>query len=216
MKIQLINSSKLKIIFNKIDLDENNISLHNFLSMSQTSQNFIDAILEIAYEDLGFEIENDDFTYEIFCFDFSEFIIIITKNSDIKKTSYSPQNKVYFKKYTSFRDNTTSKQPSFKFSHNKLSKNKNLFFFFNNFEDFLTFSEFFKNSINFKNVDSILYKYNDIFLLEIITSDLLENEANFILSNALEASSNSIVSGLTLTKFKEFAEVLYPQNALNL
>ena len=216
MKIQLINSSKLKIIFNKIDLDENNISLHNFLSMSQISQNFIDAILEIAYEDLGFEIENDDFTYEIFCFDFSEFIIIITKNSDIKKDSYAPQNKVYFKNHTSFRDNTTSKQSSFKFSHNKLSKNKNLVFFFKNFEEFLTFSEYLKNSINFKNVDSILYKYNDIFLLEIITSDLLENEANFILANALEANSNSIISSLSLTKFKEFAEVLYPQNALNL
>ena len=74
MKIQLINSSKLKIIFNKSDLDESNISLHSFLSGSLISQKFIKSIIEIAYEDFGFSVENNNFLYEIFCFDFSVFI----------------------------------------------------------------------------------------------------------------------------------------------
>ena len=51
MKIQMINPSKLKIIFNLDDLEENNISLHSFLSGSESSKKFLKAIIEIAEED---------------------------------------------------------------------------------------------------------------------------------------------------------------------
>ncbi len=216
MKIQLLNSSKLKIIFNKIDLDENNISLHSFLSNSLNSQKFIKAIIEIAYEDLGFKTNFNNYIYEIYCFNFSEFIIIVSSNININKDSYIPQSMLYCTKDNSSRESGVTQNFSFKFDNNKLLENKNLFFFFNNFEDFLIFSQYIKNSIKFKNINSILYKYDNIFLLEISTSNLLENELTLLLYTTLEVKTNSNISYLTLTKFKEFAEIIYPENALNL
>ena len=208
MKIELINSSKLKISFNKIDLDDNNISIHNFLSRSQISQNFIKAIIEIALEDFGFDIKNNDFTYEIYCFNFFDFTIILSKQSH----NISNNNL----KYKTFKNNNFSNLPSFTFGKNKLLKSENLLFFFNNFEDFLNFSIYINKTITFKNVNSILYEYNNIYLLEIITSSLLENELNILFYNSIEAKSNKTISRLNLVRFKEFANILLPENALNL
>lgn len=217
MKIQLLNSSKLKIFLNKTDLDENNISLHSFLSGSLNSQKFIKAIMEIAYEDLNFKLENNNYIYEIYCFDFSEFIIIVSNNTDINKDSYIPQNTQYCDSNDFSRENSfTENFSSFKFDNNKLLENQNLFFFFNNFEEFFNFSEYIKNSIKFKNINSFLYKYKNIFLLEIITSNLLPAELALFQSVLLESKTNSYPSRLTLIRFKEFAEVLLSENALNL
>ena len=78
MKIQIITPSKLKILFNLNDLEENNISLHSFLSGSESSQKFLKAILEIAEEDLNIEIFKNKISYETFCLNYSEFIIIVS------------------------------------------------------------------------------------------------------------------------------------------
>lgn len=216
MKIQLLNSSKFKITFNKIDLDENNISIHNFLSNSSNSQKFIKAIIEIAYEDFGLKMENNNFIYEIYCFNFSEFIMIVSNNIDVFKNSYIPQDILSFNKDNFSREIALTQNFSFKFDDNKLLKKPNLYFFFNNYEDFLSFSEYIKNSIKFKNISSNLYEYNNIFLLEIITSNLLPSELAVLQSILLESSINSYLYNLTLIRFKEFAEVLYSENALNL
>ena len=206
MKIQVLNSSKFKIFLNKSDLDENHISVHSFLSGSINSQKFIQAIIEIAYEDFGLKINNNKFIYEIFCFDFSNFIIIISSNKEIYP----------FPQSNSLRETSITNNLNFKFNNNKLLESKNLLFFFNDFEEFLTFSEYIKNSIKFKNINSSLYEYNHIFLLEIITSDLLINDLKIFLSITSEYSLKSLSSNLTLIRFKEFAKTIYSKNALNL
>lgn len=216
MKIQLLNSSKLKIIFNKSDLDENNISLHSFLSGSLISQKFIKSIIEIAYEDFGFFLENNIFLYEIFSFDFSEFIIIVSKNSVNNSFSCNPKKLSSLKLTDTFSENSNLEYSSFKFNRHEILKNKNLFLFFNEFEDFLLFSEYIKNSITFKNINSILYKYENTFLLEITTANLLPTELKSFLSFVSEAKTLSCISDLTPIKFKEFAEILRSENALNL
>lgn len=206
MKIQVLNSSKFKIFLNKSDLDENHISVHSFLSGSINSQKFIQAIIEIAYEDFGLKINNNKFIYEIFCFDFSNFIIIISSNKEIYP----------FPQSNSIRETSITNNLNFKFNNNKLLESKNLLFFFNDFEEFLTFSEYIKNSIKLKNINSSLYEYNHIFLLEIITSDLLINELKAFLSITSEYNLKSLSSNLTLIRFKEFAKTIYSKNALNL
>ena len=206
MKIQVLNSSKFKIFLNKSDLDENHISVHSFLSGSINSQKFIQAIIEIAYEDFGLKINNNKFIYEIFCFDFSNFIIIISSNKEIYP----------FPQSNSLRETSITNNLNFKFNNNKLLESKNLLFFFNDFEEFLTFSEYIKNSIKLKNINSSLYEYNHIFLLEIITSDLLINDLKIFLSITSEYNLKSLSSNLTLIRFKEFAKTIYSKNALNL
>ena len=58
MKIEKITDNQLKITFDSIELEENNISVHSFLSHSLETQKMYLAILEIAYEDLGFDTKN--------------------------------------------------------------------------------------------------------------------------------------------------------------
>lgn len=216
MKIQLLNTSKLQITFTKNDLDENNISLHEFLAGNKSSLDFLKAIIEIANEDFGFSSKNNDFLYEIFCFDFSEFVIIVSANNDNNLFSYIPQKSSYYNTENISRDTDNSKLPSFKFINNKLSKCGNLIFFFNSLEDFLEFSNYIKCYINSFNITSFLYKYQNIFLLEITTSNLSPDKLDKLLSALLEAKTNSYVSELTLIRFKEFAELLISDNALNL
>lgn len=216
MKIQLLNSSKLKIFFNKIDLDENNISLHSFLANSINSQKFIKALIEIACEDFGFKIENNYFIYEIYCLNFSEFIIIVSTNTASNTFPYIFLESEHSPQVNFSREKAITQNFSFKFCNNKLLENKNLFFLFNDFEEFLNFSEYIKNSLTLKNINSFLYKYNNIFLLEIITSNLLPTELTILQSVLLEYKTNISPSMLTLIRFKEFAEVVYSKNALNL
>ena len=205
MKIQIINPSKLKILLNLQDLEENNITLHSFLSGSENSKIFLKAIIEIAEEDLGIKSFDTNFCYETFCYDFSEFVIIVSL----------------------LRDNVSSNTSSFNFIGNQLSKGnldrKNLLYHFFNMDDFLEFSDYIKNNIDFK-IKSLLYKYGNIFFLELDMSNLSCKEFEK-LSLILSETSNCVVLKNTnsfniykavIAKFKEFGELLISDNALNL
>lgn len=205
MKIQIINPSKLKILLNLQDLEENNITLHSFLSGSKNSKIFLKAIIEIAEEDLGIKSFDNDFCYETFCYDFSEFVIIVSL----------------------LRDNVSSSTSSFNFIGNQLSKSnldkKNLLYYFFNMNDFLEFSDYIKNNIDFK-INSLLYKYENIFFLELDISNLSCKEfekLSLILSETsnyfvLKNTNSSNIYKVIIARFKEFGELLISDNALNL
>lgn len=205
MKIQIINPSKLKILLNLQDLEENNITLHSFLSGSENSKIFLQAIFEIIEEDLGIEAFNNNFWYETFCYNFSEFVIIVSL----------------------LRDNTHSNTSSFSFIGNQLSKcnlDKKIFlYYFFNMDDFLEFSNYVKNTIDLK-VKSSLYKYKNVFFLELDISNLSCKEfekLSLILSEAsncldLRNTNSSSIYEAVIARFKEFSELLISDNALNL
>lgn len=77
MKIEKISENKLKIMFSSKELEENNISVHSFLSNSKQSQNFFLAILDIANEDLGFNFSTSNLIYDTISFNNKFFIIIV-------------------------------------------------------------------------------------------------------------------------------------------
>lgn len=205
MKIQIINPSKLKILLNLQDLEENNITLHSFLSGSKNSKIFLKAIIEIAEEDLGIKSFDNNFCYETFCYDFSEFVIIVSL----------------------LRDNVSSSASSFNFIGNQLSKSnldkKNLLYYFFNMNDFLEFSDYIKDNIDFK-IKSLLYKYKNVFFLELDISNLSYKEfekLSLILSETsncfvLRNSNSFNIYKVIIAKFKEFGELLISDNALNL
>lgn len=182
MKIQIITPSKLKILFNLNDLEENNISLHSFLSGSESSQKFLKAILEIAEEDLNIEIFKNKISYETFCLNYSEFIIIVSLS---------------------------------KYILNNYNKQK-IYYYFSNINDFLDFSDYIKNSIDFY-INSSLYKYNEIFILEIDffkLSYIESNKLSFLLSETPNLFSFNL-SDITSIRLKEFSKLLISKNALN-
>ena len=182
MKIQIINPSKLKILFNLNDLEENNISLHSFLSGSKSSQNFLKAIFEIAEEDLNIKLSKNEITYETYCLNYSEFIIIVSLSK------YLVNN----------------------------SKDFNLYYYFFDINDFLDFSNYIRNSIDFK-INSSLYKYKDIFMLEIDLLGLSYLDSNKV-RHILSEMPNSFVfntSSIVIARLKEFSEFLILKDALN-
>lgn len=94
MKIKLLDENNLKIIFDYKELEENNISVHSFLSNSKQAQDFLLAILNIANEDFGFNITNNNLSYETFSFKNIFFIILITK---LNKYSSNFDNTFFYK-----------------------------------------------------------------------------------------------------------------------
>lgn len=211
MKIHLINQSKLKITFDLKDLEENNISLHSFLSGSKDSKKFLNAIIEIAHEDFGFCIENQKFCYETFCFNYSEFIILVSsQNSTYNLDSVNIQPP---------RDNLLSDKFSFNFIDNKLSNvmanQKNIYYFFTNLEDFFEFSNYAKIYLKQLAIKTSLYKYKNIYFLEIHTNNLSNSELQQLSLFSSEIKSNHFLSEIIITRFKEFSELLIPDNALN-
>ena len=220
MKIQLLNPSKLKIIFNLKDLEENDISLHAFLSGSTSSIKFLKAIIEIAHEDFGFCLKTQDFSYEIFCFDYSEFIIIVAPEKNVDDNTYLPEFVSNQNMENLLRDNSIPSNSSFNFIDNELLNTnfnkKNIYYFFNNLEDFFEFSNYTKELLKDFKIKSFLYEYKNIFLLEISATSLSNIEFKKLFLFLSETKTNSLSSELVITRFKEFSKLLISDNALNI
>ncbi|MBR3614104.1 MAG: adaptor protein MecA [Clostridia bacterium] len=219
MKIQLISDSKLKIIFNLKDLEENNISLHSFLSGSQKSTTFLKAIIEIAHEDFGFNINHKNFSYDTFYFNPSEFMIMVYSEKNNTSLYVHQTIEKHSNIENSFRDTNTSEFSSFKFIDNKLSNStlypQSIFYSFYDFEKFLEISKYIKNYITISIPNSFLYQYENIYLLEISTSHLSNADLNQLILLFSEICANIICSDFAITRFKEFGKLIIPKNALN-
>lgn len=203
MQIQLINKFKLKINFNIKDLEENNITLHSFMAGSTKSKRFLKAIIQIAEEDFGIIFSNLNFNYETFCFNFFEFTILVSFYETPESLNPSTKN---------------SELKSFKFIDNYLTNNFStncLYYTFKNFENFLEFVNYFQNNFKLLNINSILYKYNNIFLLEIIHNNLSKNELNTLLLSLSETQDYLDLSEVSIAHIKEFSKILISNNALN-
>ena len=196
MKIEKITDNQLKITFDSIELEENNISVHSFLSHSLETQKMYLAILEIAYEDLGFDTKNSMLSYETISFGHYLFVTSITKslNKDFSSNSLN-----VFK--THFKTNL-----SFPREFNYIDQTQYLFFSsINNFLDFYNLLHKTFTKIHF---DYILYNYNSNLFLEILHDKSIpysKQEIDFISS---EIKSILSTSNLTFQRIKEFGKAL--------
>lgn len=216
MKIEKLAETKLKIIFNSEELEENNISLHSFLSNSVETQKFFMAILEIANEDLDFNFCNCNITYELFSLKNKTFIIFITKSPSDTENNISTTDTFF----PVLKDKIFSNESRFFFKNNKLTKIKtSCIFSFYSIEELFDFCNILKNSNLPLNLESTLYKYNQLYFLEIkinpnkpSSTDSLEL-INLICSDIKE---ESLFAENTIIKLKEFSEVLLEKNAISI
>lgn len=186
MKIQMIAPFKIKILFNLQDLEENNITLHSFLSGSENTKIFLNAILEIAKEDFGLKPFKDNFTYETFSYDYHEFIVIFSIPKYINCNIISQKLFYYFFTMDNFLEfsNFVKSNITFKFKSSLYR-----------FKDILLLE------INASNLI-----YDDFRKLYFTLSETQDNID-------LEKSN---ISKIVITKFKEFSEIIVQDNALNL
>lgn len=192
MKLELLNSHKLKITFKADELEENDISIHSFLSVPLESQKLFHSILEIANSDLNFNLSNSKISYELFSFDNQLFIILVTKEH-----MHSCQN------------------PSFKFVGEDLQNNNcisPLIFTFSNFKNLSYFAKIFNSFSKKFNISSSLYKYQSNYILSI---NSLKNTKKLI-KLVSDIQTPLSISKLAQTRLLEFSNILIKDNALDI
>lgn len=148
MKFEKINDNQMRVIISIKDLEDNDISLHDFMSNSLESQDLFFDLLEEAEEKIGFQTKNCQVRIEALAMSDDNFVLTITKikpNTNKKRTHSSSRR---------------SKPVAKRKSHTPIELNY-LIYKFNSFDDYCYFIEFLvKNKlINAVKVAEKIYLY---------------------------------------------------------
>lgn len=189
MQIEKINENQLEVILNIDDLKRKNISLHSFMCNSSESQNLFFDILNLADEEIGFNLENYEVIIEAFSIPIkNSFILLITR---IPKVTYLHPSKTHF--------------GNFKI-------NKSFWIKFNTLEEFCMFCNFLKDNSNIK---ASLFLLNNFYFLHIKANSIknyfkLLNEsyefANYIYGQnfILNENAQSIIKDCAIQTAKKY------------
>lgn len=198
MKIEKLNENKIKIVFNNKDLEENQITIHSFMSNSIENQALFLNILDIAEKEVGFVTDNYQIAIEALTQNKDDFTLIISRFNNIIKKTYTPKLHASRKLY-------------------RLENNISLFKF-HSFETFLEFSKFILK--NFPEINSILdgknslYKFDNTYFLvidKIFFNKKLLFKTTCILSEFCDFIN---ISDITFLKLKEYGNIIIDKFAI--
>lgn len=162
MRFEKINDNQMRVILSIQDLEDNDISLHDFMSNSIESQDLFFDMLEEAEEKIGFKTHDCKVKIEALAMTDDSFVLTITKIKAISNKRPSVHS-VKPKSKTTPKKNPTPKRktPSLEFTY--------LIYKFNTFDDYCYFIEYLiKNGLmnSFKVAEKIwLYQYKNSFYL---------------------------------------------------
>lgn len=200
MKIEMINENKIKVMFDAIELVENNISIHSFLSNSFETQKLFLAILDIANEEFGFNTNNCKLSCETISFNNKNFVVIVTKSAS-KVGSYSKYNLLDINNLTN------------SYNNNSFITNK-LIYKFSNMEDVLLFCKYFIKIFPKVELSSSLYQYQNKFFLKIDIKTQNLKKVHNIISVLSEFESNLSISKLAFQRLEEYSDLIFKDNAI--
>lgn len=198
MKIEKLNENKIKITFNRDYLENNDISIHSFMSNSIESQALFSALLDAAEKEVGFSTENYKISVEALTQNKDIFTLIVSRFSE-KQIVYKPRLHVS-RKLSSFE--------------NKISLYK-----FEDIETLFAFSKYISSvlpeSIDFLDEKSSLYFYNNCYFLA-INRVFLDKKTLFKITSFFAEFSEFIhISKITFQKLKEVGNMLIEKNAIS-
>lgn len=146
MKFEKINDNKMRVIISIKDLEDNDISLHDFMSNSLEAQDLFFDMLEEAEEKIGFKTQNCHVRVEALAMADDNFVLTITKikSSASKKQVHSKSRPKPVAK---------RKTPTLELNH--------LIYKFNSFDDYCYFIEYLvkNNLVNLARVAEKIYLY---------------------------------------------------------
>lgn len=207
MKIEKVNDNKIKVMFNSLELEENNISVHSFLANSFESQKLFLAILDIANEEFGFNIENCKISCETISFNNKNFVTIVTKsNIKSKLNSNLPYNLLDF---ADLQNDSISNELNI-----SIHLTNTLIYKFNNMEEVTAFCNYFYHNFSSIVVPSSLYQYNDSLFLKIDTKNIPNEKLQNIISILSEFETNLSISELTILKLEEYSKLIIKNSAI--
>ena len=199
MKIEKINDDKIKITFDYIDLQENNIDFHSFMANSTQTQALFLKILDQAEESLGFN--TDQYKLEINTLDLSNgiFILIVTR---LQKETKKKVVHVHTKRKSNINNPTFS------------------IYKFNSFDNFISFCQFIvqNSDVNLLKVlenNNSLFKYNSQYFFAISTTTMNIKQKEFLFSCITEFAKFVTNSKTFLAKLKENTTCFLDKNDIN-
>ncbi len=212
MRIEKINNNKLKIMFDSEELEENNITVHSFLSGSSEAQKLFLAILDIANEEFGFDIKNCTISSETFSFGNKEFVILVTKNLQTtinfdKANKISPYNLLEF-----VSSNRAEQDMSLSFLPPPICEN--LIYRFRNLEEVFAFCKYVNSEVSYKNLVSSLYRYNNSFFIIINIKKLATFQKELVLAILSEYQDYICLSPLTYVELLEHSTLILENKAI--
>lgn len=203
MKFEKITDNKIKITFSVFDLEERDISLHDFMSNSLESQDLFWDMLEEAEEKIGFKANNCKIKIEALAMKEDNFVLTITKilpNTN-KKTNYIvPKVRPKVKRKSDI----------------KLSSH--LIYKFNTFDDYCYFIEFLLKSNladAYKIAEKIvIYTYHDFYYLDLYKLNEKYIKISKFLPVVTEFGSYILNPDLFVCKLNELGTIFLKNNAL--
>lgn len=204
MKFEKLNENKIKIIVSMKDLEDKDISLHDFMSNSIESQELFLDLLEEAEEKVGFKTSNCKIRVEAFAMTDKDFILTITKVlPDMAKKQSNP---------------TLRKKLKVKRKVNNIESSKDLIYKFNTFDDYCNFTEYLINN-NLTDASKLaksiqLYAYNNLYYLVFHNMNNNYNKLSTFYTSITEFGSYVLHPDLFIHKLYETGTLCVKNNAL--
>ena len=199
MEIEKLNENKIKITFDSEYLQNNQVSIHSFMSTSIESQALFLTLLDAAEKEVGFVTENYKISVEALTQNKDNFTLIVSRFSEKNKKTVKSRLHTYRRVSTFNNDISLYKFETleifFAFSEYLYQKNHDIFLLLNE-----------KNS---------LYLYNDSYFLA-IDKLYLDKKILFKITSLFSEFSDYIhISKNTFQKLKEFGDMLIEKNAIS-
>lgn len=216
MRIEKLDNDKLKIMFNSQELEENNITVHSFLSGSNEAQKLFLAILDIANEEFGFDVKNCNISSETISFGNKDFVIFVTKsliNSKVYENSnkISPYNLLDLVDQSHTHNATTlSFLPPLR-CENEIEK---IIYKFKTIEEVFSFCKYANSELPIKNLSNSLYKYNDSFFIVIDIKILAVLKKQLVISILSEYKDYISLSPFAYASFIEHSRLILEKHAI--
>lgn len=216
MRIEKLDEDKLKIMFNSQELEENNISIHSFLSGSAEAQKLFLAILDIANEEFGFDINNCNISSETISFGNKDFVIFVTKNLINSKVCENSNKTSPYNLLELIDQNHTDNLgflPPLKKYQSEIELER-LIYKFSNIEEVFNFCKYVNLNLQTQNLCSSLYKYNNSFFLIIDIKILDASEKHLVLSILSEYKNYIYLSPLAYASLIEHGRLILENSAI--
>lgn len=202
MKFEKLNENKIRITLSIHDLEEKDISFHDFMSNSIENQDLFLDMLEKAEEQIGFKAQDCKIKVEALAMTENDFIVTITKVLPEINKKGSP---IYLKK-----------KPKIKRKINNINSSQ-LIYKFNTFDDYCNFIEFLiYNNLEdaIKIADKILiYLYNNNYYLVLNNLNTTYNKISTFLTSITEFASYVIEPNLFICRLTESGTLFVKNNA---
>ena len=209
MKIEKINDKQIKVFLDQNDLEERDLNISELAYGGEKAQNFFREMIEVANEQFGFKLETNHIAIEAIPLSIDSIVLVLTQLSDnidemSEKLSLLKGLKELFKSaedYEQTPDNDTKENTT----------DESVYVY--KFKNLDTISELAYKTADSYNGSSILFKYKNMYYLQLVPENKLPAYIAFALSEYGEKCDSSYLSDAF---FSEHGEVIIKDNALKI